>query len=77
MEIQAELLHEYLPDLDIPTLILQGRQDSLEVINHAQTYANHSPNTKLQMIDQAGNDIAQTVPGIVAQHIDYFVKYQT
>ncbi|MEQ9001212.1 MAG: alpha/beta hydrolase [Coleofasciculus sp. B1-GNL1-01] len=76
LEIQAELLHEHLPDLDIPTLILQGRQDSLEVINHAQTYANHSPNTKLQMIDQAGNDLAETVPGIVAQHIDYFVKYQ-
>jgi len=73
-EIDAELLQDKLPWLKIPVLILQGAQDTASAIAISQTYANLTPKVELQIINQGGSDLTQSVPGIVAAHIRDFVN---
>jgi pimeloyl-ACP methyl ester carboxylesterase len=75
-EIQAELLQEQLECLEVPTLILQGKNDTPDAIARSQTYADKSPNVQLQMIDQEGNDLPEASPGLVAQYIHDLVSSQ-
>ncbi len=73
-EIQSELLQEKLEWLEVPTLILQGGNDSKDAIARSQTYANQSPNAHLLIIEQGGNDLPEALPGLVAGHIHEFVN---
>jgi pimeloyl-ACP methyl ester carboxylesterase len=75
-EIQAELLPERLEWLKVPTLILQGRNDSYSAIASSQTFADKTPEAQLQMIDHGGNDLPEALPELVAQYIDDFVRTQ-
>lgn len=73
-EIQAELLQEQLDWLTVPTLILQGKNDTPNAIARSQTYADKTPEAQLRMIDQGGNDLPEALPNLVANHIHDFVK---
>ncbi len=73
-EIQAELLQEQLEWLKVPTLILQGENDSPDAIARSQTYAEKAPEARLQMIDHAGNDLPEALPDLAAKHIHDFVR---
>ncbi len=73
-EIQAELLHEQLDCLNVPTLILQGGKDSPDAIARSQTYANKSPDARLQLVEQGENDLPEASPDLVAQQIHDFVQ---
>jgi pimeloyl-ACP methyl ester carboxylesterase len=73
-EIQAELLEEQLDGLTVPTLIVQGKNDTPEAIARSRTYGDKSPNAQLRMIDHGGNDLAEALPELVAQYIHEFVK---
>ncbi|MBD1934464.1 MULTISPECIES: alpha/beta fold hydrolase [Cyanophyceae] len=75
-EIQAELLKERLDWLKIPVLILQGGQDSRDRIAQSQAYADLSPQAQLEIISNAGHDLPQTLPDVVAQYIRAFVSSQ-
>jgi pimeloyl-ACP methyl ester carboxylesterase len=72
-EIQAELLQEQLEALKVPTLILQGGNDSNQAIAQSQTYAQKASGAQLQLIDQGGNDVAEASPELVAQCIQDFI----
>jgi pimeloyl-ACP methyl ester carboxylesterase len=73
-EIQSELLQEQLEWMKVPTLILQGANDTLGAIARSQTYANKIPNAHLQIIEQGGNDLPEALPGLVASQIHNFVQ---
>jgi len=72
--IQAESLQDRLGWLKIPTLILYGQQASREVVALSQAYADLTPESHLQQIPQAGDDLLQTHPEAIAQQIRAFVK---
>lgn len=74
-EIQAEFLQqEQLECLELPTLILQGKNDTPDAIARSQIYADLTPEARLQMIDQGGHNLPEALPGVVAQHIHDFVQ---
>lgn len=73
-EIQAELLQDNLDWLKVPTLIVQGGKDSPDAIARSKTYAERSPYAHLQIIDQGGHDLPETLPDLIARHIDDFVR---
>lgn len=73
-EIHAELLQEKLDWLKVPTVILQGEQDTPAAITRSQTYAELSLAAQLKMIPDVGNDLPQQVPDVVAQYIQKFVE---
>lgn len=75
-EIQAELLQERLNWLKVPTLILQGGKDTPSAIARSQTYAEHTPQAQLKLIEQGGNDLTDALPGLVAEYIHNFVINQ-
>lgn len=72
-EIQAELLQERLEWLAIPTLILQGGQDTPANIAQSQAYADLVPTAKLHIINNGGNDLPEAMPDLIAQEIREFV----
>lgn len=71
-EIKAELLQERLNWLKTPTLILQGQEDDPVVSAMSRTYA-MAPDAELHLIPDAGNDLPQVAPKLVAQYIQKFV----
>ena len=73
-EIQAELLDEQLDELTVPTLIVQGKNDTPEAIARSRTYGDKTLNAQLRMIDHGGNDLAEALPELVAQYIHEFVN---
>ncbi|HAA30285.1 MAG TPA: alpha/beta hydrolase [Cyanobacteria bacterium UBA8553] len=73
-EIQAEFLQEQLEGLEVPTLILQGKNDTPEAIARSQIYADLTPQARLQMIDNGEHNLPETLPNVVTQHIHDFVK---
>ncbi|HEY9821837.1 MAG TPA: alpha/beta hydrolase [Candidatus Sericytochromatia bacterium] len=75
-EIQAELLQERLPELKVPTLIVQGKNDTPEAIAQSQAYAEKTPSAQLRIIDQGGNDLPEAIPDLVAEYIHHFVNSQ-
>lgn len=73
-EIQAELLQDQLEWLNVPTLILQGAKDAPDAIAQSQVYANQLPKAHLQMLEQAGNNLPEALPGVLAEHLHDFVN---
>ncbi|MDH6060383.1 alpha/beta hydrolase [Chrysosporum bergii ANA360D] len=72
-EIEAELLHEKLPLMQVPVLILQGGQDLLDAVVKSQTYTKLLPQVELKIIAHAGNDLPGVCAGIVARDIQNFI----
>jgi pimeloyl-ACP methyl ester carboxylesterase len=73
-EIQAELLQEQLEWLNVPTLIVQGANDSPDAIARSQAYAAQIPKANVHIIEQGGNDLPEALPRVVAEHIHDFVN---
>jgi pimeloyl-ACP methyl ester carboxylesterase len=76
LEIQAEFLQEQLEWLKVPTLILQGKNDTPSAIARSQIFADNTPEAQLQIIDRGGHDLPEALPGLVARYIRDFVKNQ-
>ena len=72
-EINAELLTEHLCYLKVPTLILQGSEDSPTSLSMSQAYADLAPEAKLQLIEGADNNLATEMPEAIAQIIRDFL----
>ncbi len=73
-EISAELLHNRLYLIEIPTLILQGGQDTPSALSRSQTYAQLLPKAQLKMIAHGENDLPVLSVGVVVEHIQDFIK---
>ncbi|NEP43996.1 MAG: alpha/beta hydrolase [Okeania sp. SIO2H7] len=72
-EIQAELLTEHLSYLKVPTLILQGSEDSQIALSTSKVYADLIPKARLQLIEGYGNNLVEEMPEAIAQLIrDFF-----
>ncbi|HEY9652622.1 MAG TPA: alpha/beta hydrolase [Coleofasciculaceae cyanobacterium] len=76
-EIQAELLQDQLEWLKVPTLILQGGNDTPPAIARSQAYADRTPNAQLQMLERGGADLPEALPEVVAQQIHDFIRLRT
>ncbi len=72
-EIRAELLQEQLESLKVPTLILQGGNDTPAAIARSQTYASKTPYAQLKIIDHGGPDLPDALPDLVAGYIQDLV----
>ena len=73
-EIQAEFVQERLEWLKVPTLILQGANDTPGAIARSRTYADKIPDAQLQMIPHSSHDLTEDLPDVVAGYIHDFVK---
>lgn len=72
-EIEAELLTEHLSYLKVPTLILQGSEDSQIALSMSEAYADLAPMAKLQLIEESNNNLVEEKPEAIAQYIrDFF-----
>jgi pimeloyl-ACP methyl ester carboxylesterase len=76
-EIKGELLQEQLEWLKVPTLILQGEQDTPDAIARSQIYASGILQAHLQVVEQGGHNLPETLPDLVAQQIDSFIRTRT
>ncbi|MDZ8079425.1 MAG: alpha/beta fold hydrolase [Nostoc sp. SerVER01] len=72
-EIEAESLQKRLYMIEVPTLILQGGQDTPYALAKSQIYAQLIPKVELKMIAHAGNDLTQSCAGDVAIDIREFI----
>ncbi|WP_066375152.1 MULTISPECIES: alpha/beta fold hydrolase [unclassified Anabaena] len=72
-ELEAELLHSRLSQLEIPVLILQGGKDSPEALAKSQAYSQLIPQAELKIIAHAGNDLPNSCVGLVAGDIRDFM----
>ncbi|MBD2679639.1 MULTISPECIES: alpha/beta fold hydrolase [Nostoc] len=73
-EIEAESLQKRLYMIEVPTLILQGGQDTPDALAKSQVYTQLIPKVELKMIPHAGNDLPQSCAGDIAMDIQEFVK---
>jgi len=73
IEIEAELLQKQLYMIDVPVLILQGGQDTPDVLAKSRVYAQLMPKVELKMIAHAGNDLPESSAGVVAIEIRDFI----
>jgi len=71
-ELEAELLQNRLPLMEVPVLILQGGQDLLDAVVKSQTYTQLIPKVEFKMIPHAANDLSKSCAGIVAGDIKDF-----
>ncbi|MDZ8241240.1 MAG: alpha/beta hydrolase [Nostoc sp. ChiQUE01a] len=72
-EIEAESLQKRLYMIEVPTLILQGGQDTPYALAKSQIYAQLIPKVELKMIAHAGNDLTQSCAGDVTIDIREFI----
>ncbi|HIK04264.1 MAG TPA: alpha/beta hydrolase [Trichormus sp. M33_DOE_039] len=72
-EIEAELLQNRLPEIEIPVLILQGGKDSPDALTRSEVYSKLIPEVELRMIAHAGNDLPESCVGVVAGDLRDFV----
>ncbi|MDZ8108506.1 MAG: alpha/beta hydrolase [Nostoc sp. DedQUE12a] len=73
-EIEAESLQKRLYMIEVPTLILQGGQDTPDALAKSQVYSQLIPKVELKMIAHAGNDLPQSCAGDIAMDIREFIK---
>ncbi|MBE9008433.1 alpha/beta hydrolase [Fortiea sp. LEGE XX443] len=72
-EIKAELLQDKLHLIQVPALILQGGQDTLDAVFQSQTYKQLISQVDFKLVVHAGNDLPESCAGIVAEEIRDFI----
>lgn len=72
-EIKAELLENRLYGMMIPTLILQGGEDSQEAVTKSKIYTQSIPGARLQLLAHGGNDLPEICALDVAREIRDFL----
>ncbi len=73
-EIKVELLQNRLHLMEVPALILQGGQETSDILAKSQTYAQLIPQAEFKMIAHAGDDLPESYAGFVAGDIQDFIK---
>jgi pimeloyl-ACP methyl ester carboxylesterase len=48
-------LHDLLPEVTAPTLLIWGRQDTITPVSVAQTFTDRLPNARLRVLDRCGH----------------------
>ena len=72
-EIIAELLQNRLSLITAPVLVLQGGQDTPQILAKSRTYTQLIPNANLKIIAHAVNDALESSSGVVATDIQDFI----
>ncbi|MGD2182048.1 alpha/beta fold hydrolase [Lusitaniella coriacea] len=72
-EIQAEYLNNRLELLQVPTLILQGEQDTSANFARSQMCANLIPESKFCLIEKGNNDLPEVLSQRVATELQDFL----
>lgn len=73
-DIANELLGENLSLIEIPALIIVGKQASQEILNTSQAYANLIPKCDLQLIPEADENLLITHLELVVKSITDWLK---
>jgi pimeloyl-ACP methyl ester carboxylesterase len=72
-EDAIDTVESYLERLQIPTQVIAGANDKTIPLWHCQTYAEGIKEAKLTVIDQAGHDLLQTHPQVLASLIEKMI----
>ncbi len=73
-EIAAELLQDKLHQIETPVLILQGGKDTPDALAKSRVYTQMLPKVESKIIAHAGNDLAESSAGVVAEDIQEYIK---
>ena len=63
-----------LPEIETPTLIIWGREDSFVPLNQGEEFAAHIPNSRLLIYEQTGHVPMEERPQKTARDIDAFLQ---
>jgi pimeloyl-ACP methyl ester carboxylesterase len=72
-EDAIDTVESYLDRLQIPTQVIAGANDNTIPLWHCQTYAEGIKEAKLTVIDQAGHDLLQAHPQVLASLIEKMI----
>lgn len=75
-EIQEEILNQPLESLKLPTLVLQGDEDTATALNQSQTFSQIAPRAQYQRIEGGKPNLPRQMPEVIAQYIREFITYQ-
>lgn len=75
-EIQEEMLNQPLEWLNLPTLVLQGDEDTPTALNQSKTYAEIAPKAQYQKIEGGKPNLPLQMPEVIAQYIREFITHQ-
>lgn len=67
------LTREY-KDINVPTLILWGREDALVPLSHAERLARDIPDSRLEIVDSCAHIPQEEMPAIAVGHITTFLS---
>lgn len=69
-------LRDLLPQLMIPTLVIQGGQDKMSPLHYGEYLAEHLPSATLATIPEAGHHIMREFPDLTAKTICSWLRRQ-
>ncbi|MGL5133295.1 MAG: alpha/beta fold hydrolase [Planktothrix sp.] len=75
-EIQEEMLNQPLESLKLPTLVLQGDQDTATALKQSQIFSEIAPMAQYQKIEGGKPNLPLQMPEVIAQYIRDFITYQ-
>ncbi|BBD53377.1 alpha/beta hydrolase fold protein [Planktothrix agardhii NIES-204] len=75
-EIQAEMLNQPLESLKLPTLVLQGDEDTATALNQSKTFSEIAPMTQYHIIEGGKPNLPLQMPEVIAQYIREFITHQ-
>ena len=75
-EIQEEMLNQSLESLKLPTLVLQGDQDTATALKQSQIFAEIAPMAEYQRIEGGKPNLPLQMPEVIAQYIRGFITDQ-
>ena len=73
-EIQGEMLNQDLQGLRLPTLVLQGNEDTVIAYNQSKTYSEIAPMAQCYRIEGGQPNLPLQMPEVIAQYIREFVN---
>jgi pimeloyl-ACP methyl ester carboxylesterase len=75
-EIQEEILNQSLESLKLPTLVLQGDEDTATALKQSQRFSEIAPLAQYQKIEGGKPNLPRQMPEVIAQYIREFITYQ-
>ncbi|MBD2485795.1 MULTISPECIES: alpha/beta fold hydrolase [Planktothrix] len=72
-EIHGEMLNQRLHELRLPTLVLQGNEDTAIADQHSKTYSEITPMAQCQIIEGGQPNLPVQMPEVIAQSIRTFI----
>ncbi|HAO12288.1 MAG TPA: alpha/beta hydrolase [Planktothrix sp. UBA8407] len=76
VEIQQEMLNQHLEWFKLPTLVLQGDEDTATALNQSKTYSQSAPRAEYHIIEGGKPNLPLQMPEVIAQYIREFISHK-